>query len=491
MGAFFICILPASSKKMNPTEKKIVEHLLQNMGLTPTKSQQLCFLLLAKFIAQPEKNDVFVLKGYAGTGKTTLLKVFISALKITSFKYVLMAPTGRAAKVIKKITGKEATTIHKKIYYPKSDKKGGVSFTLQENKHKNTLFLVDEASMISDESTESRFFENGSLLEDLLMYVQGGENCKVIFIGDTAQLPPVKQIFSPALDVQKLQGRYMLSTLDVELDEVTRQSEQSGVLYNATQLRNLLQTELPCEKIQIKLQGFNDILKPSDSHETLEMLSSAFLNDGPEETAIIVRSNKRANLFNQQIRERIFFRESALTEGDYLMVVKNNYFWLDKKSEAGFIANGDIIEVLKISKFENLYGFSFAHAKVRMVDYEAQPPIDIVLLLDTLTSEGPSLNYEDGQKLYQEIAKDFADERSKYKQFLKIKNSSHFNALQVKFAYAITCHKSQGGQWKNVFVEHPWLPNGYDEDALRWLYTAFTRTTDKLTLLGFKDELFE
>lgn len=476
---------------MTEKEKKIVEHFMQNMGFTPTQSQKLCFLLLAKFISQPENTDLFVLKGYAGTGKTTLLKALISTLKITSFKYVLMAPTGRAAKVMKKVTGKEATTIHKKIYYPKSDKKGGVSFMLQENKHHNTLFLVDEASMISDEAAEAKFFENGSLLEDLLMYVQAGENCKLIFIGDTAQLPPVKQIFSPALDIVKLQERYMLTTLEVELDEVTRQSAQSGVLYNATQLRNLLQTNLPCEQIQLKIQGFEDILKPEDSHETLEVLSHAFLNDGPEETAVIVRSNKRANLYNQQIRERIFFRESTLTEGDYLMVVKNNYYWLDKKSEAGFIANGDIIEVHKINKFENLYGFSFAHARVRMVDYEKQPPIDLVLLLDTLTSEEPSLSYEDGQKLYQEVAKDFADERSKYKQFLKIKNSPHFNALQVKFAYAITCHKSQGGQWKNVFVEHPWLPNGYDEDALRWLYTAFTRTTDKLTLLGFKESLFE
>lgn len=476
---------------MSPAEKRFVELLLQNIGVIPTQTQKLSFLLLAQFVCKPEKADVFVLKGYAGTGKTTLLKALIGALKITSYKYCLMAPTGRAAKVMKKITGRDASTIHKKIYYPKADKKGGVSFTLQDNKHKNTLFLVDEASMISDEATESRFFENGSLLEDLLMYVHAGENCKLIFIGDTAQLPPVKQVFSPALDIQKLQDRYMLTTLDVELDEVTRQSQQSGVLYNATHLRNLLQTPLPCEKIEFKLGGFTDIINPQDGHEILELLSTAFLNDGPDETTVLVRSNKRANLYNQQIRERIFFRESKLTEGDYLMVVKNNYFWLDKKSEAGFVANGDIIEVQKIKKFEDLYGFSFAHATVRMVDYESQPPIDLVLLLDTLTAEGPSLGYEEGQKLYQEVAKDFADERSKYKQFMKIKQSPYFNALQVKFAYAITCHKSQGGQWKNVFVEHPWLPNGYDEDAIRWLYTAFTRTSEKLYLIGFKSDCFE
>ncbi|MDT8415303.1 MAG: AAA family ATPase [Flavobacteriaceae bacterium] len=470
--------------------QNLTASLLKNFDFEPTKGQQLCFYMLAKFLTDPQTADVFVLKGFAGTGKTTMLNTLIKSLKGTPYRFVQMAPTGRAAKVMKRATHEEATTIHKKIYYPKSDKKGGVSFTLQENKHKQTLFLVDEASMISDEVSDAKFFENGSLLEDLLFYVAAGEACKLIFIGDTAQLPPVKQLLSPALNEKQLSGRFIQEVMHIELDEVMRQVKDSGILYNATVLRNYLQANTVAQ-IQLKTSGFEDVIRLVDGYEIQEALNSAFSQSGREETTVIVRSNKRANLYNQQIRERIFFKESELSEGDFLMVVKNNYFWLEKDAAAGFIANGDMIEVVKLIRIEELYGFKFAKVKVRMVDYEDQAAFECVLLLDTLTSEGPSLTYEESNRLYQEVSKDFASERSKYKQFLKIKTNPYFNALQVKFSYAITCHKSQGGQWKNVFVEHPYLPNGYDEDALRWLYTAFTRASEKLYLIGFKDDCFE
>ncbi len=454
-----------------------------------TTKQDIALQLLAKFVLSTTKNELFLLKGYAGTGKTTTVGTLVKNLWKAKYAPVLLAPTGRAAKVISNYSNKEAFTIHKKIYYPKSEKGGGVSFTLQKNKHRNTIFIVDEASMIPDINQESKLFENGSLLDDLMQYIYSGHNCKLLLIGDTAQLPPIKLDISPALDKKLLQEHYNQVVIEVELDDVVRQQKDSGILVNATRLRERLDDGF-YEDFKFSELEYTDVIRPLDGQELLDAISDSYSTLGNEDTVIIVRSNKRANLYNQNIRNRILFQEEELSVGDYLMVVKNNYFWVKPHTEAGFIANGDIVEVREINGFKELYGFKFAEVSVRMVDYPKMPPFDTVLLLDTLTSETPSLPYEESNRLYQEVMKDYANEKSNYKRFLSVKNNKYFNALQVKFSYAITCHKSQGGQWNTVFVEQPYLPNGVDKDYMRWLYTAITRAKEKLYLIGFKNEFF-
>jgi exodeoxyribonuclease-5 len=453
-----------------------------------TTKQDIALQLLAKFVLSTNKNETFLLKGYAGTGKTTIVGSLVKNLGKVKKRSILLAPTGRAAKVISNYSNKQAFTIHKKIYFPKVEK-GAVSFTLQENKHRDTIFIVDEASMIPDINQESKLFGNGSLLDDLMQYVYSGNNCKLLLIGDSAQLPPVHLSISPALDARVLENQYNREVTLLELDEVVRQQKDSGILENATRIRERLDDEL-FEAFKFSGANFPDIIRPSDGQEIMDAINDSYSSLGNEDTVIIVRSNKRANLYNQSIRERILFQESELSAGDYLMVVKNNYFWVDNASEAGFIANGDIIEVLEIFAFKELYGFRFAEVKIRMVDYPNMKPLETVLLLNTLTSESPSLTYDESNNLYQEVMKDYASEKSKYKKFLAVKNNKYFNSLQVKFSYAITCHKSQGGQWKTVFVEQPYLPNGIDKEYLRWLYTAVTRAQEKLYLIGFKDEFF-
>ncbi|AXT20173.1 ATP-dependent endonuclease [Flavobacteriaceae bacterium AU392] len=455
-----------------------------------TIKQNIVLEQLSEFIFDTSQNSLYVLKGYAGTGKTTIIGTIVSNLWKAKKSAVLMAPTGRAAKVISNYSKKEAFTIHKKIYFPKKERGGGVKFILQPNKHKRTIFIVDEASMIPDTPGESKLFENGSLLDDLIQYVYSGHQCKLLLIGDTAQLPPVRLDLSPALNENQLSLNYNKEVTKMELDEVVRQTQDSGILFNATLLREALKNSI-YDSFKFNLNGFKDIVRLVDGHEIMDAINDSYNNLGNEETAIIVRSNKRANLYNQQIRSRILFNEHELTSGDYLMVVKNNYFWIKPTSEAGFIANGDIIEVLEIFHIKELYGFRFAEVKVRMVDYPKMQPFETVLMLDTIDVEAPSLPYEDSNRLYQEVLKDYENESSKYKKFLKVKNNSFFNALQVKFSYAMTCHKSQGGQWNTVFVEQPYLPNGIDKDYLRWLYTAVTRAKEKLYLIGFKNDAFE
>jgi len=456
----------------------------------PTLKQDIVLQQLSEFMLNNESNSLYVLKGYAGTGKTTIIGTIVTNLWKVKKSAVLMAPTGRAAKVISNYSGKEAFTIHKKIYFPKKEKSGAIKFILQPNKHKKTIFIVDEASMIPDTPGESKLFENGSLLDDLIQYVYSGHQCKLLLIGDTAQLPPVKLDLSPALDENLLSLNYNKEVTKMELDEVVRQEEDSGILFNATILRESISNS-NFDYFKFNLQGFKDIVRLIDGDEIMDAINDAYSNLGNEETSIIVRSNKRANLYNQQIRSRILFNEHELTSGDYLMVVKNNYFWIKPTSEAGFIANGDIIEVLEIFHIKELYGFRFAEVKVRMVDYPKMRPFETVLMLDTISVEAPSLPYEDSNRLYQEVLKDYENEASSYRKFLKVKNNTFFNALQVKFSYAITCHKSQGGQWNTVFVEQPYLSNGIDRDYLRWLYTAVTRAKEKLYLIGFKDDFFE
>lgn len=454
-----------------------------------TPKQDIALHLLSKFVLGTNKNETFLLKGYAGTGKTTIVGSLVKNLSKAKMKSVLLAPTGRAAKVISNYSNKQAFTIHKKIYFPKSEK-GSVSFTLQNNKHRDTIFIVDEASMIPDINQDSKLFENGSLLDDLMQYVYGGHNCKLLLIGDTAQLPPVHLSISPALDKRILESQYSREVIHIELDEVVRQQKDSGILENATKIREHLDEGF-FDTFKFSGAYFPDIIRPLDGQEIMDAISDSYSALGNEGTVIIVRSNKRANLYNQSIRERILFQEAELSAGDYLMVVKNNYFWVDNTSEAGFIANGDIVEVLEIFAFKDLYGFRFAEVKVRMVDYPNMKPLETVLLLDTLTSESPSLTYEQSNSLYQEVMKDYASEKSKYKKFMAVKKNKYFNALQVKFSYAITCHKSQGGQWNTVFVEQPYLPNGVEREYLRWLYTAITRAQEKLYLIGFKEDFFE
>lgn len=470
-------------------ENEFYEILKKDFPFEPTIKQDIVLQKLSHFMLSGSKESLFLLKGYAGTGKTTLIGVLVKNLWKAKLNAVLLAPTGRAAKVISNFSGKQAQTIHRNIYYPKKNKSGGLAFQLKQNKSRNTIFIVDEASMIPDTPSDSKLFENGSLLDDLMLYVYSGYNCKILFIGDTAQLPPVKLEVSPALDANTLSVGFNKDVTQIELDEVVRQAENSGILMNATRLREILNDGF-YDSFQFQINGYSDVVRFFDGHEIMEALNEAYSSSGHEESVIILRSNKRANIYNQQIRSRILFQEEELSSGDYLMVVKNNYFWLDNKSEAGFIANGDIIKVLEIYSIKELYGFRFAIVNIEMVDYPDQKPFETVLLLDTLTSETPSLTYEESNKLYQEVMKDFEDEKSKYKKFMGVKNNKFFNSLQVKFSYAITCHKSQGGQWDNVFIEQPYLADGINKDYLRWLYTAVTRAKKKLYLIGFKDNFF-
>ena len=472
------------------TSSEFYSLIKQQFPFEPTLKQNIVLNQLSEFIFDKQPNALYLLKGYAGTGKTTIVGTIVTNLWKAKKSAVLMAPTGRAAKVISNYSGKEAFTIHKKIYFPKKEKNGGVKFVLQPNKHKNTLFIVDEASMIPDTPGESKLFENGSLLDDLMQYVYSGHQCKLLLIGDTAQLPPVKLDLSPALNENTLSLNYNKQVTKMELDEVVRQELDSGILANATVLREALLNTFH-DSFKFDLSDFKDIVRLIDGQEVMDAINDAYSALGNEETTIIVRSNKRANLYNKNIRDRILFNENELTAGDYIMVVKNNYFWIKPTTEAGFIANGDIIEVLEIFNIIDLYGFRFAEVKVRMVDYPKMKPFETVLLLDTIESESPSLSYEDSNRLYQEVMKDYESESSNYRKFLKIKTNKYFNALQVKFSYAITCHKSQGGQWHTVFVEQPYLPNGIDKEYLRWLYTAITRAKEKLYLIGFKDDFFE
>ena len=473
---------------MNPTPEQFFQKLINRFAHEPTPKQEVLLHKLAHFILEKHNDSIFLLKGFAGTGKTSIVSALVSALPFAFKQSVLLAPTGRAAKVIANYAKKEAYTIHKKIYFPKKDKGGGVNFVLQKNKHVNTIFIVDEASMIPDAQSDLKLWENGSLLEDLMSFVEGGKNCKLILIGDTAQLPPVQNEDSPALDAKNLEEKFNKNIYEIELDEVMRQQQDSGILANATALRMMMEEEFP-EDFKFDLR-YPDVISLTDGDEILEAFLRSYQHPGVEDTCLIVRSNKRANAYNQQIRARILDREAEIAPGDYLMVVKNNYFWLEDSKEVSFIANGDICEVMQIYKYIDLYGFRFAEVKLRMIDYLHQAPFDTVILLDTLSSETPSLTFEQSNQLYREVAKDYANLRSKYKIMLAIKQNRYFNALQVKFSYAITCHKSQGGQWKNIFIEQPYLPNGQDISYFRWLYTAITRAQEKLYLIGFKHEHF-
>ena len=425
-----------------------------------------------------------MLKGYAGTGKTTLVSALVKSLPVLGKRSVLMAPTGRAAKVLSKYSKKSASTIHKKIYWIRTNKSGNTFIKLKENTHTNTIFIVDEASMIPENSDKG--FGNRSLLDDLIKYVYDGMDCKLILIGDRAQLPPVHLEISPALNEETLEFNYNKQTICKELTQVVRQEKGSLILENATKLRKKISDK---DYSYPKFLTSSEVIRINTGEDLQEALENAYGNDGINNTVILCRSNKRANQYNQQIRVKIRWQENEISVGDKLMVVRNNYYWLEESSNVGFIANGDILDVVKIKKIIERYGFRFAKASIQMTDYLNEKELDVILLLDTLTSETPAITYEQYQQLYREVGLDYQGKKDINK---KIKEDQFFNALQIKFAYAITCHKSQGGQWDNVFIDLGYYTEDMlDKSFLRWLYTAFTRASNRLYLINFNNNFYE
>ncbi len=470
------------------TRAQFVAILVNRFPYEITPSQYVLLQNLTDFLATSEK-QIFVLKGYAGTGKTSIVSTLVQNLWQIKYNFILLAPTGRAAKIMTSYANQPASTVHRHLYYTQTDNFGKLKFTLRKNKQRRTVFVVDEASMISGISQTDSIFDSASLLSDLIFFVYTHPSNKLILIGDTAQLPPIGTELSPALNPVFLQQNFDIPVVDFELKQVVRQSLDSGILFNATKIRQEIEQEYP-DKIKFNGTGFTDFVRLQNGYDIQDAIEEAYAEQNFEETAIIVRSNKRANLYNQQIRNRVLLRDNELDAGDYLMVVKNNYYWLPPDSKAGFIANGDIVEVLEIYKFVNLYGFRFAEVKLRMVDYPDEPPVDAVIMLDTLYLDTPSLPYNRTNDLYLSVNEDFKHLKTKWQRYRKVKENKYFNALQVKFSYALTAHKSQGGQWNNVFVEQPYRFDVQNKEDLRWLYTAFTRARKKLYLIGFNSDLF-
>jgi len=472
---------------------RVIAMLCQEFPYEPTEGQDKLLGELAVFltISWRHPNALFILRGYAGTGKTTIVKALVDVLPKIGKKTALLAPTGRAAKVLTSYTRKEANTIHRKIYFARTNKDGLIDLKLQVNYHKHTLFIVDEASMIQHTmSAEGALFSSRNLLDDLFQFVFSGENCRMLFIGDSAQLPPVGLDHSPALDHEFLQNAYSLGIDSFELTEVVRQAKESGILVNATKVRQQIQLQefnLPV----FSIGAFRDIVR-LNGQDLEEELNHAWSGSRKENSVVICRSNKRANIFNREIRRRILFLEDEISTGDYLMVVKNNYYWLPQESTAGFVANGDIVELMRIRNIEEIFGFRFADVTIRFLDYPDEKDLDVKIILDTLMAESAALTQPDNNRLFQAVMADFQDIPSRRKRMEKVKASPYFNALQVKFAYALTCHKTQGGQWDTVFIDQ-----GYINDKMlnvefaRWLYTAVTRATKKLFLINFEERFFK
>jgi exodeoxyribonuclease V len=464
--------------------------LLKEFPYPPTVSQNKLIVILSRFILDPSEKKLFVLKGYAGTGKTSVISTIVKNLQLIGKNAVLLAPTGRAAKVLSSYSGSTSFTIHKHIYFLSTRFDGVVKMNLAFNSHKNTVFMVDEASMIPDSSISNDFgfFSSRNLLDDLINYVYSGKNCKMILIGDNAQLPPVGTDESPALNLDYLKNSFQLGIETFELKEVVRQSLESGILFNATEIRRNIEANET--NLSIRVKDFPDIIKISGI-ELEDFLNSSFSGSGNLESVIITRSNKRANIFNQEIRKRILFFESEISTGDYLMIVRNNYFWIDNDSRPGFLANGDIVEIMRILKYEELYGFRFADVTVRLTDYPEEKDLTIKILMNTLLVDGPALSSSDSKRLFEEVMKDYEDIPSRRGRIEKVKNNPYFNAVQVKYAYALTCHKTQGGQWERVFIDQGYITDEQvNKEYFRWLYTAFTRATKVLYLVNFHERFF-
>jgi exodeoxyribonuclease-5 len=459
----------------------------QSFGNIPTAQQRDVFAMLENFLPSTNADDCFILKGYAGTGKTTLISALVKVLPRLKLKSVLLAPTGRAAKVITNYSGKKAFTIHKKIYRKKVAASPEMNFVLGDNIMENTLFIVDEASMISDQVHD---YSRQSLLQDLISYVYNGKNCKLMLVGDTAQLPPVGSDISPALDKLFVSEQFRLNVFTYELTDVVRQEKESGILFNATQLRELVRKgEEVFPKFNIK--GYKDIFRMT-GERLVEGLNYAYDKYGMENTIVICRSNKNANAYNQNIRNRILYREEELSGGDHIMIVRNNYFWLKPEDNSGdFIANGDIARIRKVRRIEEQYGFRFAELVIELLDYPDEEPLSCKVMLDTLYSETSSLSNADNKRFYEAVLQDYMHIENKKFRMEELKKDPYYNALQIKFAFAVTCHKAQGGQWPAVFIDQGYLTDEMlNTEFLRWLYTGLTRSNKELFLVNFSDQFF-
>jgi len=466
--------------------------ILNQLPFDATHDQQKAIGHIAAFEVSRKPNPVYILKGYAGTGKTSLISSYVKNLRILGKEFVLLAPTGRAAKVLANYTGYKSHTIHRQIYQITTSADGQSRLLIAHNPLKNTVFIVDEASMISDNSTSGdSVFNTRSLLDDLINYVFSQDNNKLVLVGDTAQLPPVGLDISPALNLDYIRNGFNLAAYSFEMTEVRRQSLDSGVLTAATELRNrisLQNQELPF----FTTKDFKkDVIRINDGYELEELLTQTFSGRDFEKGIVVCMTNKRANLYNQQVRNRILQFENEIEGGDFLMVVRNNYYWLDEKSETGFIANGDLVKLIRIRKIEEIYGFNFADVEIEFADYPDEKEIEVKLLLNTLMSEGPGLSNTDQQLLFERVEEDYMDIPERRKRIGKMKKNPWLNALHVKFAYAMTCHKTQGGQWPNVIIDQGYLTDErINVEYQRWLYTALTRSTEKVYLVNFKDDFF-
>ncbi len=468
--------------------KYLTSQIKSNFPFNPTAQQENSLEKISDFILSADDRKVFLLCGYAGTGKTTLVSALVKTMAQLERQCVLLAPTGRAAKVFSSYSGKAAFTIHKWIYRQKSILDGS-QFMLMENRAVNTLFIVDEASMIANEGGSN--FGTGALLDDLIEFVYSGRGCSMMLLGDTAQLPPVGELLSPALSAEYLRSMF-LTVDEVELTQVMRQLDGSGILFNATMLRDIIRSGRNGFLPNVKLQGFADVCSVSGD-ELIEAIEGSYSSVGVEDTIVLCRSNKRANVYNEGIRRRILYREEELNRGDMLMVVKNNYYWrevLAKEDKSlldkiEFIANGDAAEILRVGAAEEMYGFRFAEVTLSFVDYE-DCELDVMIMLDTLHSESPSLTREENERLFAAVWEDYPEIRSKRKRMEEIRKNPYYNALQVKYGYAVTCHKAQGGQWRHVFLDQGYVTNEMmTADYYRWLYTAFTRASEKLYLVNW------
>lgn len=455
----------------------------------PTNNQKKIVETFANYLSDSDFSKIFILNGYAGTGKTTLVAAIVAALRQFGIKTILLAPTGRAAKVLSQYSGANATTIHKRIYREKTNASYESNFSLNINRETGALFIVDEASMLSSHSgSDSTIFGSGSLLDDLVKYVRSGRNCRLMLVGDNAQLPPVGEAFSPALDVADMSAYG--EVVYASMDEVVRQEQDSGILFNATLVRYMLEQGI--YEIPRFRTSFPDVESVSGV-ELIEALQDCYDTYGRDETIVITRSNKRANRYNMGIRRTNLMAEEEIESGDMLMVVKNNYYYTERIEDCpiSFIANGDIAKLKRFRRVEEFYGFRFATATLSFGDYN-DTEIDCKILLDTIYSESPSLTAEQSEKLFREVEQDYLDVKSKLKRLQEIRNNPYYNALQIKFAYAVTCHKAQGGQWKAVFIDRCIFGDEpMSRDMLRWLYTAITRATERLYFVNFDDKFFE
>lgn len=469
--------------------------ILQQFGFPPTQEQAHALEVFAEFLTDRDTHAVMILRGSAGTGKTTLSGAIVRTLKEIRQKVMLLAPTGRAAKVFSLNSGSPAYTIHRRIYREKSFSGVEGQFNLNDNLYTDTLFMVDEASMIANMGLGGMSFGSGCLLDDLVHFVYQGRNDRLLLIGDKAQLPPVGEEESPALHAAMLEG-YGLKVYECDLNEVLRQSEESGILYNATMIRQMITHDDITQLPKIHFAGYSDI-KPMPGAELIEALADSYHHVGLDDTIVVTRSNKRANIFNQGIRNMVLDREEELSQGDILMIVKNNYYWMEEERKSNnklqsneipaFLANGDRAKVLKVRRRINLYGFRFATLLLQFPDY-GNYELEATVLLDTLTSEAPALTHEQQEQLFHQIEEDYQDIPLKADRMKAIRQNQFFNALQVKFAYAVTCHKAQGGQWAHVYVDQGYMTDDMlNPDYIHWLYTAFTRATEMLYLVNWPE----